>query len=323
MTTDTLSKSAVRSRFAPSPSGRMHLGNIYTAVISYLVARHSGGEWILRIEDIDPDRSKEVFTRQIEDDLRWLGMVWDERYVQSERTAAYEQALAVLNAAGLTYPCRCRRADIMATQAPHQSDGRIVYAGTCRPTAEPPFPHVESSAGATRLYVPDSDIVFDDAIYGRRCVNLARYCGDFVVRRADGAWAYQLAVVVDDAMMGITDIVRGADLLLSTAQQIYLFDLLEPLRKMSEAGTPRLPRYIHLPLICNGSGVRLSKRDRGIDMASLRQRHTPESLLGLIAHLAGQQPSPSPIGMSELVSAFDLDSIPRTDRILVDSSIIY
>ena len=147
----------------------------------------------------------------------------------------------------------------MATQAPHQSDGSIVYAGTCRPCAEPPFSAGVAAGTAARLYVPDRSIDFTDAIFGQRSVNLAHHCGDFVLRRADGAWAYQLAVVVDDALMGVTEVMRGCDLLLSSAQQIYLYGLLGY----------DAPEFAHLPLICNGSGVRLSKRDRGVSMADL------------------------------------------------------
>lgn len=282
-------------RFAPSPSGRMHLGNVFTALISWLAAKSSGGRWILRIEDLDPQRSKPEFARLIEDDLLWLGLDFDEGglddrgpngpYSQSRRSDIYESALARLADQGLLYPCSCTRADIMATQAPHQSDGRIVYSGKCRPAPQPPFPKDFPAGKALRIFAPDQDIHFEDTVYGPQTLNLARHCGDFVLRRADGAWAYMLAVVVDDALMGVQEVIRGNDLLLSSAQQIYLARLLgyEPLR------------YTHLPLICNADGRRLSKRDPEMDMAHLRQKFTAEEIIGKLAHLAGQIPEEAPI----------------------------
>jgi len=191
--------SAPVGRFAPSPSGRMHLGNVYTAVMSWLSARSRGGRWILRIEDLDPQRSKPEYTRLIEDDLRWLGLEWDEGgtdgrssrgpYLQSLRHDLYADALRRLEEKGLTYRCICRRANILATQAPHESDGRVIYKGTCRPprlggTAEIPA----DRPAATRLFVPDRTISFTDRICGPQSVNLATHCGDFILRRADGAW---------------------------------------------------------------------------------------------------------------------------------------
>ena len=214
----------VVGRFAPSPTGRMHLGNLFSALVSWLSVRSRGGRWILRIEDLDPQRSRLEYARQIEDDLLWLGLDWDEGgvddrgangpYSQSCRGNFYQEALERLNEAGLLYPCHCRRADILATQAPHQSDGRIVYAGTCRPQK---FPLKNQSIdlsqpAALRLFVPDEEIEFTDRVFGTQMVNLSSHCGDFVVRRADGAWAYQLAVVVDDALMvgvGTVTILHG------------------------------------------------------------------------------------------------------------------
>ncbi|MDE6057423.1 MAG: tRNA glutamyl-Q(34) synthetase GluQRS, partial [Muribaculaceae bacterium] len=213
----------------------MHLGNIYTALLSWLSVKSRGGRWILRIEDLDPQRSKIEYARLIEDDLHWLGLEWDEGgldgvgpngpYVQSRRHHLYEEALERLKASGLCYPCSCTRADILATQAPHESDGRVVYKGTCRPPVMP-SPYMDRPGAAVRLMVPDEDISFIDRIKGQQTVNLARHCGDFIVRRGDGAWSYQLAVVVDDALMGVTEVMRGDDLLLSAAQQIYLYRLL-------------------------------------------------------------------------------------------------
>lgn len=209
---------------------------------------------------------------------------------------------------GLTYPCYCTRADIMATQAPHESDGRIVYAGTCRPKdVKSSNLHIpEGKKPSTRLIVPNRLINFCDAHYGPQAVNLASHCGDFIVRRADGAWAYQLAVVVDDALMGVTEVVRGRDLLLSSAQQIYLYELL---------GFPA-PRFCHLPLLINEAGQRLSKRDKSLDMGCLRERYTPEQILGILAHAAGQISRPEPIILTELLPLFSWDRVP-TDDVLV------
>ena len=281
----------------------MHLGNIYTAVISWLSAKRKDGKWILRIEDLDPQRSKPEFAKFIEDDLLWLGLKWDEGginnrgpngpYVQSQRSDLYAAALQRLKLAGHTYRCICRRADIMASQAPHESDGRVIYKGTCRPPQLGGTANIASDIpAATRLYVPDETIEFSDRISGPQRINLATQCGDFVLQRADGSWAYQLAVVVDDALMGITEVVRGNDLLLSAAQQIYLYRLLGY----------KPPEFAHLPLICNDEGIRLSKRDASLSMETLRKTHTPEQLLGRIAHLAGLQPTPDATTLSTLLT---------------------
>lgn len=291
-------------RFAPSPSGRMHLGNIFAAVMSYLSVKSRGGKWILRIEDLDPQRSREEHSRQIEDDLRWLGIDWDEGglddrgsngpYRQSRRSDIYAHYLDRLKATGYTYPCRCTRAEIMATQAPHSGDTRIVYGGTCRPDVLPSLTPEPAAPHATRLYVPDRTITFVDRTYGIRSTNLATDCGDFIVSRADGAWAYQLAVVVDDALMGVTEVVRGSDLLMSSAQQIYLYGLLGL----------SAPEWAHVPLLTAPDGRRLAKRDRSMAMDSLRQSYTPEQLLGRVAQLAGFNPEGRAMSHGELLEAY-------------------
>lgn len=327
----------MKGRFAPSPTGRMHLGNVYSALLSWLSVRSQGGAWVLRIEDIDPQRSRPAYAQQIKDDLRWIGLDWDEEYTQSQRFPLYEQYLRQLQATGLVYPCYCTRADIMATQAPHESDGRIVYAGTCRPQElrgikrvegvegsiprafDSPIPRkIDSSKNrkidastpqrspSLRLFVPDEAISFTDAHYGPQSVNLATHCGDFVLRRADGAWAYQLAVVVDDALMGITEVVRGRDLLLSAPQQLYLYRLL---------GFPS-PTFCHLPLLCNASGQRLCKRDKSLDLGELRQHHSAEALVGILAFHAGLIDQPSPISAQSLIPLFSWAKVPCEDIIV-------
>ena len=288
--------SMVTGRFAPSPTGRMHLGNVFSALLSWLSAKSLGGRWLLRIEDIDPQRSRQAYADLLMDDLQWLGLYWDgEPVYQSRRSDIYEHYFQLLCQQGLTYPCYCTRADLLATQAPHESDGRVVYPGTCRHRPLQP-----GQPAAIRLQVPNRVITFTDGHYGLQSVNLAEQVGDFVIRRKDGAWAYQLAVVVDDALMGITQVVRGRDLLLSSPQQLYIAQLLD---------FPS-PHFIHLPLLCNAAGQRLSKRDQSLDMACLRQRYTAPELMGLLGHLAGLQPSPAPITPQDLIVHFSWDKVP-------------
>lgn len=303
-----------KGRFAPSPTGRMHLGNVFSALLSWLSAKSKGGKWVLRIEDIDPQRSKKEYAELIMDDLAWLGLVWDEGpYYQSERSEIYEQELQKLTERGLIYPCYCTRADILATQAPHESDGRVVYKGTCRNLVVDEawvaaHPHLRKAA-ALRMRVPDEGegiVTFVDEHYGEQTVDLTTQCGDFIVRRKDGAWAYQLAVVVDDALMGITEVVRGRDLLLSSPQQIYLAHKLG-----YEA-----PRFAHLPLLCNEARQRLSKRDRSLDMEALRSRFAAEEIVGRLAYEAHLTTSPSPIAANELIEGFDWKKIGKEDIVI-------
>ncbi|MCM1029064.1 MAG: tRNA glutamyl-Q(34) synthetase GluQRS [Pseudoflavonifractor sp.] len=292
--------STVTGRFAPSPSGRMHLGNIYAALMSWLSVRRAGGRWILRIEDLDPQRSRPEYARQIEDDLHWLGLEWDEGgidegYCQSLRHHHYAEALERLNEMGLVYACQCTRADLLASSAPHLTDGRLIYPGRCRPDAAPPFPGVDDmTPGSRRLYLPEGlRVSVTDRNYGRSEALLAREVGDFVVRRADGAWAYQLAVVVDDALMGVSEVVRGVDLLFPSAhQQAYLYSLLGW----------REPEWAHIPLLTNEAGQRLSKRDASLSMGELRAAGlTPEDVLGRVAAMAGLISESAPTRLIDLL----------------------
>ena len=295
----------------------MHLGNLFCALLSWLSAKSQGGTWLLRIEDLDPGRSKLEWAQWMEDDLQWLGLPWDEgglearngdtgaSYQQSQRSDIYAQHLQRLTDMGLTYPCYCTRAELMATQAPHESDGRQVYPGTCRRRTTPP-PH--DIKPKTRLIVPDEDILFTDGHYGPQRVNLARHCGDFVLRRGDGAWAYQLAVVVDDALMGVTEVVRGRDLLLSTPQQLYLYRLLGL----------NAPRFCHHPLLLNAQGQRLCKRDRSLDMGALRQRHSPGEVVGRLAQLAGLLPQGETATPQQLLPLFDWRKVACADQRLCE-----
>lgn len=301
---DTSAPGTLKGRFAPSPTGRMHLGNVYAALMSWLSVKSRGGNWLLRIEDLDPQRSRREYAELIEDDLVWLGLTWDEGgientgpagpYLQSERSHIYNKVIERLSEQSLLYTCTCTRADILSSQAPHESDGRIVYSGKCRPNVLQPLSDEQMHSGALRMTVEDRVLEFTDGLCGPQSVNLMEHCGDFIVRRADGTCAYQLAVVIDDAMMGVTEVMRGRDLLLSTAQQLYLYEKLGY----------RPPQFAHFPLICNESGQRLSKRDKSMSMEELRKYHTPEELLGRIAEIAGLQRDTTPRTADELIELY-------------------
>ena len=304
----------VRGRFAPSPSGRMHLGNLFCALLSYLSVKSRGGEWILRIEDLDTARCRPDYARQVEEDLRWLGLAWDEGgsaggpdapYFQSERTALYEAALARLRGMGLVYPCFCTRAQLHAASAPHREDGLTVYPGTCRGLTPEDIARREAAGrrGALRLRVPEETVTFTDGHLGELTEYLPTDCGDFLLRRSDGLFAYQLAVVVDDAAMGITEVVRGADLLSSTPRQLLLYELLG-----WEA-----PEFYHFPLLLSPDGRRLSKRDGDLGLGALRERYTPEEIIGKLAYLAGQNPGGGPRTPEALAEDFHWDAVPRRD----------
>ena len=226
----------VTGRFAPSPSGRLHLGNLACSLLAWLSAKSQGGRIVLRIEDLDAERCPRVYADLLEQDLAWLGLTWDEGgstggahapYYQSECGDIYTQSYRKLEQRGLVYPCFCSRSQLHAASAPHTSDGNVSSAGTCRRlTPEEIAEKRKKKAPAYRLMVPDEEITFTDGCMGTHTENLLRDCGDFYLRRADGVFAYQLAVVVDDARMGVTEVVRGADLLSSTARQLYLYRLL-------------------------------------------------------------------------------------------------
>ena len=300
-------------RFAPSPSGRIHLGNILCALLVWLSARQKGGRVVLRIEDLDTARCPRRYARQMEEDLQWLGLDWDEgpgvgglhgSYYQSERTALYQSALDSLTARGLVYPCFCTRAELHAASAPHREDGQVVYGGACRHlTAEEVTQRAKKRAPALRLRVPEERWGFTDGHMGFYEEDLARDCGDFLLRRSDGMFAYQLAVVVDDAAMGVTEVVRGADLLDSTPRQLYLYELL--------GLTP--PQFYHFPLLLTADGRRLSKRNADAGLDVLQDRSTAGEILGKLAFLAGFNPSAEPRTAAELLADFDWRKVPQED----------
>jgi glutamyl-tRNA synthetase len=293
----------VRTRFAPSPTGDLHLGGAWTALASWVVARRSAcapggtdgtspGASTLRFEDLDVARVVSGSRARIEDDLGWLGLDWDEEPVlQSEQSALYERAVATLAAQGRVYPCDCSRAEIArAASAPHEGE-EAVYPGFCRdrdparPMKRPP---------ALRVRVPDEVVSYEDGAVGLVSQDLARDVGDFVLRRGDGVFAYQLAVVVDDAAMRISDVVRGADLVGSTPRQIWLARAL--------GVTP--PRYVHVPLVVAPDGARLEKRTAGATVRALRDAGvSARSVVGALAEGLGLWPHRTPASAIEVARA--------------------
>ncbi len=300
-------------RFAPSPSGRMHLGNVFCALMAWLAARAEGGRMLLRVEDLDQERCPRKYADLLEEDLLWLGLSWEEGgsrggrhgpYYQSERTAVYQSCLEQLQNMGLVYPCFCSRAELHAAQAPHLSDGRVLYSGRCRRlTPEERAALAAQRRPAIRLMVPEETVAFTDLCYGEYQENLRQECGDFLIRRSDGVFAYQLAVTADDALMGVTQVVRGRDLLSSTPRQLYLYRLLGL----------RPPVFGHIPLLLAPDGRRLSKRDGDLDLGALRLRFTPEQLLGKLAFAGGLLEREEPVTAEELIPLFSWEKLPRQD----------
>jgi len=306
----------VRGRFAPTPSGRMHLGNVYCALLAWLSARAQNGEFVLRIEDLDNNRCPmRENAAVLEDDLRWLGIDWDEGgslggkdapYYQSERFGYYREVFEELSQKVRLYPCFCSRKDLLScTTAPHASDGHFVYPGSCR-NLSPNEQELRrlKKAPSTRLEVPDGTISFIDGICGAYKQDLKTECGDFIIRRADGIYSYQLAVVADDIAMGITEVVRGNDLLSSTPAQLLLYQSL---------GKP-VPQLSHIPLLVDDEGRRLSKRDRDLDLGALRKRFdSPEVIIGMLGALAGLIPYGEKATANELIKEFTFQKL-STDQ---------
>ena len=308
--------SPVVGRFAPSPSGRLHLGNLACSLLAWLSARHAGGRIVLRIEDLDAERCPRKYADLLEEDLAWLGLVWDEGgsrggphgpYYQSECAEIYTRAYQMLEAQGLVYPCFCSRAQLHAASAPHTSDGNVVYPGTCRDLTPAQIAEKRRvKAPAYRLRVPDEVITFRDGCMGLHSENLLWDCGDFYLRRADGVFAYQLAVVVDDALMGVDEVVRGSDLLSSTPRQLWLY---------RELGLTA-PKFYHLPLLLAPDGRRLSKRDGDQSLENLREKYTAGEIIGKLAFACNLQPKPTPTTPQELARTFDWARVPKSDILL-------
>ncbi|MEM1348529.1 MAG: tRNA glutamyl-Q(34) synthetase GluQRS [Myxococcota bacterium] len=280
--------SSRRGRYAPSPTGPLHLGNVRTALLSWLHMRVLGGGFVLRMEDIDEGRVVEGSAAQILEDLRWLGLDWDEGpdvggphapYTQTQRKPIYEEAMRRLRAAGLVYPCYCSRRDIR--EAAGVTSGFAVYPGTCRELTDGERAARGASRGLEpvwRFRVGERVVRVEDGLCGAQTQELAREVGDIKIKRRDGLFAYQLVVVVDDALMGITDVMRGADLLDSTPRQLALF----------EALGYDAPAFWHVPLVRAPSGEKLSKRDGSRSMAALREDGwKPSRVVGHLAASVG------------------------------------
>ena len=295
-----MTEKAVVGRFAPTPSGRMHLGNVFAALISWLSVKARSGEWVLRMEDLDTQRTSDEFAETLRQDLLWLGLCWDrETEKQSLRGPVYDRYFDMLREKELLYPCYCTRSQLHSVNAPHLSDGTYVYPGTCRNLAEPPAGRLP----AWRVMVPDRIFTVEDKVQGHYEMNLAAECGDFVVRRADGVYVYQLAVTVDDGEAGVTEVVRGMDLLSSAPRQMYLQELL---------GFTQ-PEYGHVPMLLAPDGRRLSKRDRDLDLGVLRSRMTPEELIGALAFAAGLIDQKEAISAEELAKEFTWEKLIKED----------
>ena len=282
-----------RGRFAPSPTGALHLGSAATALLAWCSARAAGGAFVLRVEDLDGPRVVAGCEARQRDDLRWLGLDWDEGpdvggphapYRQSERDTLYQAALRRLIARGLVYQCDCSRAEIARiASAPHAGDEGPRYPGTCRPLGM--RPRAFRRPPALRLAVPPGVVVVDDALQGTIRQDVAADVGDVVLRRGDGTWAYQLAVVVHDLAMEITEVVRAADLLSSAPRQALLARLL--------GGEP--PRFAHVPLVLAPDGARLAKRAAGVPIAAHRDAGAdPGDVVAALARLLGLAPARTP-----------------------------
>jgi len=297
-----------RTRLAPSPTGALHLGNARSFLVNWLLARQNGWKILLRIEDLDGPRIKAGAAEQAIEDLRWLGLDWDEGPLnQSSRLPFYTEAIQGLLEQGCAYPCTCSRREIeQAASAPHSEECAAIYPGTCRDR----FATIEEARRksgrepAIRFAVPDETLTIHDQLRGDVAFNLARQLGDFVIAKNDGTPAYQLAVVVDDAQMNVTQVVRGDDLLDSTPRQALLYRAL--------GWSHRLPAYTHLPLVIGPDGRRLAKRHGDTRLSAYRQRGVPAvKLLQMLAGWCGIRPHPTLCRPADLIGRFDLDSLPR------------
>ncbi|MBV9121317.1 MAG: tRNA glutamyl-Q(34) synthetase GluQRS [Chloroflexi bacterium] len=286
-----------RGRFAPSPTGLLHVGGARTALVAWLAARSTGSDIALRFEDLDRPRIVPGSDCAIAEDLAWLGLDdWLGPYYQSERLPLYEQALAGLREQDAIFACRCSRADIArAASAPHGVEDGPRYPGTCRGRTD-----ISASNGSIRFRVNPGDVCFDDAIAGHYCQDVSKACGDFVLRRADGVFAYQLAVVVDDLEMRIRQVVRGEDLLPSTARQMLL--------TVALGGT--CPSYAHLPLLRDAGGERLSKRNKDIAVRDFRESGiSPHRVVGWLAGTLGLCEPDAAMAPAELVAGFSFTNL--------------
>lgn len=316
---------SLRGRFAPSPTGRMHLGNAFAALMCWLGVRSRGGRLVLRVEDIDPQRSREEFYGLLQTDLRWLGLDWDEGpdmggpyapYTQGERLQTYAGAIRTLVALDAVYPCYCTRKELRqaAERAVRRNAGRG-YPGFCRwlSREEREKREVNGRNPALRCIFPEKTVRFDDLCKGPVSLETSDLGGDFPLRRSDGVYAYQLAVVLDDIHMDISQVVRGEDILDSTPRQLHLYELLKA----------RPPEYAHVPLLVDEEGKKLSKRHQSLELAALRERGvSPRAVVGWLAHVCGLLERPRPADPGELLPGFDFARLHR-DAIVVPDNVIH
>lgn len=303
----------VKGRFAPTPSGSMHIGNAFCYLLAWLSARSQGGSVVLRFEDADRLRMRPAAVEQTFSDLLWLGLDWDEGprpgqtdgpFFQSCRTEIFDRFFWELREKGRVYPCFCSRRDLRLAAAPHAEDQSPVYPGTCR---ELPTERVAElcrlRTPAWRMRLESGELVFSDALYGERRCDALRELGDFPVRRADGVYCYQFTTALDDALMGVSEVVRSRDLLSSTpwqisVQRLFGFDA---------------PRFAHIPLLLDEEGRRMAKRDFSLSVRELRERWTPEELLGRLGFLAGLIDAPESCSLGELLAVFSWERLPKED----------
>ncbi len=316
----------LRGRFAPSPTGLAHLGNAWSFLLAWLAARQAGGEILLRMEDLDLERCSPVYMQLLMSDMRWLGLDWDEgptperelaAYHQSNRFPLYEEALQMLVSRGLAYPCFCSRKDVRSmASAPHVGDAGAAYPGTCRGLhpAEAARRIAKGERFSWRFRSTDRVYRFADGLYGLQERALADCGGDFSLRRSDGVFSYQLAVSVDDALMGVTQVVRGRDILPSTPRQLALLDALG-----LEA-----PSYVHIPLLLDAEGERLAKRHASLSLRSLRDLGvSPWRVVGLLARAAGLCDRLEEVHPRDLVHSFQISTMPPADYKLSDNDMAW
>lgn len=292
--------SGVIGRLAPSPTGVLHLGNARSFLLAWLSIRAQGGQLLMRIEDLDGPRIRKGAEQQCLEDLEWLGLDWDGPIVrQSERASLYQAALHQLLQQGQAYACTCSRKEVeMAASAPHMGDEGPIYPGTCRGK----MATSQDQGAAFRFLVPPGAVTFEDGLCGKCSVDVAKELGDFVIHKRDGEAAYQLAVVVDDVAMGITEVLRGDDLLTSAARQLQL----------GEALDYTMPSYAHVPLVIGEDGRRLAKRHGDTSLRAFRsQGVSAERILGWLAWSCGLQMDATPCRAAELVEGFQLNKLPR------------